>query len=320
MMGQVWQAADRAAEGIIEDTNFIELGVAPACLAPGQTVSEHSHTLVEEINIFKSGKGQIQIENDFFDVCAGSVSVVPAGEFHAITNTGTENLEFVTVFNKNVVADDIDFKNREQHFGLNELSGYLSILNKIAAGEAGGAKAFRCWSEKTGNPALAEVLTKIAIREAEHSAAFEKRLCELGHAVDFNDVDDTSCDLFACLESDASDLEKLERFAEQPGQKDPFRGIFNDPEIDPETGALLGRFIAEERDSVRMLRACHAEICGKEASAATSASGVTLDQVCEAVTSLTGLVGELKDEIAALKANKTKPAPRRKSTKARKTA
>ena len=41
---------------------------------------------------------------------------------------------------------------------------------------------------------------------------------------------------------------------------DVFASFFDDTTIDPVTGALMGRYIAEERDTGRMLRACHAEL------------------------------------------------------------
>lgn len=43
-------------------------------MEPGKENAGHSHTLVEEILIVKSGTEKIQIENDSFDLCAGSVA------------------------------------------------------------------------------------------------------------------------------------------------------------------------------------------------------------------------------------------------------
>ena len=317
-MGQVWQAGDAVKKGLIVDKDMLEMSIAPVCLAPGKTSTAHSHSLVEEISIFKSGQGQIQIEDEFFDVCPGSISVVPAGQFHAVCNTWDENLEYTVVFNSNVDKDAVVLKSREQHFGLKERTGYLDLLSKISAGETASAKAFKCWTETTDIPELAKVLTVITLREAEHSASFEKRLCELGHSVDFDDVDEFACELFGFLGSDASDLDKLQRFHDL-GDTNPFTDIFADRNIDPVSGALLGRYVAEEHDSIRLLQKCYGELCGAEMNgAAPTASGVTLDQVCEAVTSLTGLVSELKAEVAALKEPaKAKPAQKKRSSRSR---
>ena len=56
----------------------------------------------------------------------------------------------------------------------------------------------------------------------------------------------------------ATDQEKFDRLIESDTREaadDPLSRLFEDKTIDPETGALLGRFIAEERDSERRLRA-----------------------------------------------------------------
>ena len=183
-----------------------------------------------------------------------------------------------------------------------DVPSYVPLLNQIAAAEAIGERMLKCWAEKAKNPELAKVLNAVAIREGEHSKAFEKRLCELGYSVDWSDTlgGGPETDAYvAFLESDASDEEKLERaFGLVPEGADPFKGFFDDQSIDPTTGALLGRYIAEERDSGRMLRQCYEDLCGSR----SSGESASLEDVCQAVTSLTGLVTELKGEIAALKA------------------
>ena len=62
-MAQVWQAIDKVNLGIIEDTELGQVGIAAACLAPGETTTGHSHTLVEEISIFKR-KGVIKFSQE----------------------------------------------------------------------------------------------------------------------------------------------------------------------------------------------------------------------------------------------------------------
>ncbi len=114
-MGQVLQIDDRASFKGID--NMAELGIAASRLAPGQKGVEHSHTLVEETTIVRSGSGRVQIEDRYYDLCPGSVAVIPAGEFHCITNTGAEPMEMVTVFNRNVDRGAVVLKNRQEHFG-----------------------------------------------------------------------------------------------------------------------------------------------------------------------------------------------------------
>ena len=116
-MVQVLNTEDFAAARAVGSTKLKELGFVPVCMEPGAENAGHSHTLVEEILIVKSGTGKIQIEKDSFDLCAGSVAIVPAGRFHAVCNTGSDNLEGFTVFNSNFDRKKVVLKNRKQHFG-----------------------------------------------------------------------------------------------------------------------------------------------------------------------------------------------------------
>ena len=116
-MGTVLTATDFAAARAVRSATLKELGVAPICMAPGEEDAGHSHTVVEEIVIVQKGEGRIQIENETYDLCAGSVAVVPAGQFHALYNAGKENFEAVAIFNANVDRDAVVLKTREEHFG-----------------------------------------------------------------------------------------------------------------------------------------------------------------------------------------------------------
>ena len=116
-MGTVLTPSDFAAARAVRSASLTELGVAPICMAPGQEDPGHSHTLVEEVVIVQSGEGRIQIEDDTYDLCAGSVAVVPAGQFHALCNTGKEEFEALAIFNANVDRKAVVLKSREEHFG-----------------------------------------------------------------------------------------------------------------------------------------------------------------------------------------------------------
>jgi len=116
-MKNVLNAEDFATARAVKEAKLKELGYVPVCMAPGDAAPGHSHTLVEEMVIVQKGVGQIQIEDDVYDLRPGSVAIVPAGKFHALCNVGTENLEAVTVFNRNVDTKKVVLKNREQHFG-----------------------------------------------------------------------------------------------------------------------------------------------------------------------------------------------------------
>ena len=137
---------------------------------------------------------------------------------------------------------------------------YLPLLNSIAVNEAKGEKLLSAWAATAQDPGLAAALRFVAIREGEHAMAFTKRMCELGYEV----CEDTAFQVFkdfdklvGIAKSPMSDVEKLAKLAPPDSgepRKDPFRGFFNDTTIDPQTGELLGRYIAEERDSGRRLQ------------------------------------------------------------------
>lgn len=179
---------------------------------------------------------------------------------------------------------------------------YIGLLNSIAVNEAKGQVLLQTWADHTDNEDLRATLEFVAIREGEHAWAFTKRLCELGYAVDeerafqvFKDFEG----LLACAASDASDAEKVTLLAgERDGNddNDPFRGFFNDTSIDPDTGALLGRYIAEERDSGRRLRAAYDQACAN-LNPAASTNGAANSELAE----LQDCVAELTEEVATLR-------------------
>ena len=135
---------------------------------------------------------------------------------------------------------------------------YIGLLNAIANGERGGYALFNAWSTSTSDQSLRPTLNMIAVREMEHSWAFEKRLTELG----FSLRPTTSKALnkqVRLLNSKASDEDKFASFgigttATTPRDTgDALLQILADKSIDPQTGELMGRFISEERDTGRQL-------------------------------------------------------------------
>ncbi|MCZ6639997.1 MAG: hypothetical protein O7F71_00350 [Gammaproteobacteria bacterium] len=135
---------------------------------------------------------------------------------------------------------------------------YIGLLNAIVNGERGGYELFNAWSTNTTDELLQPTLNMIAVREMEHSWAFEKRLAELG----FNLRPTTNKALnkqVKLLKSKASDEEKFASFgfgANTSAERetgDALLQILSDKSIDPQTGELMGRFISEERDTGRQL-------------------------------------------------------------------
>ena len=187
---------------------------------------------------------------------------------------------------------------------MSDKPSYLKTLNAIANGERRAGIYLKAWADKTGDEAVKEVLTTVALRETEHAWAFEKRMCELGF--DVQDRPDASFEgKMECVQSNSSDLEKFEMVGYKsygPDEERPnvFEDIFNDTSIDIQTGALLGRYVAEEHDSGRLLQACFDALKG-EAGASAEHADVTIADVCSAVEALTAQVTNLQGEVADLK-------------------
>lgn len=172
---------------------------------------------------------------------------------------------------------------------MSEKPSYLKVLNAIAVGETRGHALFDAWSKTTRDAELADTLNIAAIRECEHAAAFTKRLCELGFSVREKPAGDFEARL-QTLRSNVSDIEKFESvfgYGKDRGDEG-LSGIFADTTIDPLTGKLLGRFIAEERDTRRRLEAQYERI------KAVSVDDVGLQQISERLERLTKTIEELK--------------------------
>jgi rubrerythrin len=166
---------------------------------------------------------------------------------------------------------------------------YVKVLNAIVVGERRGQALFDAWANATRDAELKHTLATVAIREGEHAAVFTKRLCELGYEVREKPAGDFA-ERLARLRSNASDVEKFEAVfgygRERPDER--LGAVFDDRTIDPATGALLGRFIAEERDTRRRLEAAYAKL----KHAPTDDPG--LAQITQRLERLTQTIEELK--------------------------
>ena len=179
---------------------------------------------------------------------------------------------------------------------------YLGLLNNIALGEGRAYRYLRAWAEKTDDPDVRQVLETVAIREGEHSLAFEKRLCELGFAL-LEKPDPTFEKTLDLVTSQKSDLEKFEGLGigrDRGDGEDPFSGLFKDETIDIQTGELLGRYIAEERDSGRLLRGCYQVLKQREEAPAPGLAD-QLRQISSCLDSVTTGLEQLRREVATLR-------------------
>lgn len=142
---------------------------------------------------------------------------------------------------------------------------YLGLLNAIAVGETAAEHYLLAWADTTKDKRLAKTLRFVAMREGEHGKAFAKRMLELGFEVRWPESGHGD-KAMATATSDKSDVTKFRSFKlhRAPGKTDVFDAMFSDKNIDPATGALLGRYIAEERDSGRRLAAEYDRLIAKQ--------------------------------------------------------
>ena len=183
---------------------------------------------------------------------------------------------------------------------MSEKPSYLGLLNAIAVGESQAHCYLSAWIAKTDDPDVCAVLSTVAAREGEHGMSFAKRINELGYTV--REKEDPGFEKrMAIAGSDRTDLEKMEKLGlgrlDTGDKPDFFDDIFKDHSVDIRTGELLGRYIAEERDSGRLLRCCYEELTarGGKSRSAAAASGyrlatleTKLDAVCAAIGEIQG--------------------------------
>lgn len=151
---------------------------------------------------------------------------------------------------------------------MSDKPSFLGLLNAIVVGEARAERYLLAWAEVTPHDDVRDVLRTVAVREGEHAKAFEKRIVELGYWLRPSD-DDESEALAVARSTELTDVEKLDHFRlgqAEPDGDDVFTRMFADPTIDPVTGGLLGRYIAEERDTGRLLFACRSSLLERAAA------------------------------------------------------
>lgn len=142
---------------------------------------------------------------------------------------------------------------------------YLGLLNAIAVAEGQAHTYLNAWAEQTDDDGVEATLRFVALREGEHSMAFHKRIVELGYQLR-EPHDDSDAERVEIATSDRSDREKFEALglARDGEGGDVFDTMFENKDLDPVTGGLLGRYIAEERDSGKRLRACYESLVAAE--------------------------------------------------------
>jgi hypothetical protein len=156
---------------------------------------------------------------------------------------------------------------------MSDKPSYLGLLNSIAVGEAGGEELFCAWASVTPSPDVKAVLEAVMLREGEHAKSFAKRINELGYSVLPREDPNQAARVAIAASTELCDCEKFAQLQVGVAPKngtDVFATFMDDLTIDIQTGQLMGRYIAEERDSNRMLQSCRAIV---EAEMNTSNGG-----------------------------------------------
>ena len=188
---------------------------------------------------------------------------------------------------------------------MSDKPSYLGLLNAVALAECAAHAYLEEWIKVTPHDGVRGVLQTVSAREGEHGMAFAKRINELGYNLKRKDDPGQAKRMEIAGSCEMSDLEKMEAFGlgrlDSGDKPDVFENFFADKTIDPVTGALLGRYIAEERDSGRALKACYEQLCAEAGRPARSSSRsddriAALDAKVDAVC---GAVEELKDLITS---------------------
>jgi hypothetical protein len=176
---------------------------------------------------------------------------------------------------------------------------YLGLLNAVSCAETRAHAYLTAWADVTPDPDVRAVLLTVAAREGEHGMAFAKRINELGFELQPTDDPNFESRMELARSRDKTDLEKLEAvglldFCPAEGEPDVFDNFFRDHSIDIRTGELLGRYIAEERDSLRLVSGCASILKSRSNGGSTSAQLAGLenkvDAVCRAVEELRQIV------------------------------
>jgi len=183
-----------------------------------------------------------------------------------------------------------------------EKPSYLGLLNAVACAETNAHEFLSAWADVTRDDEVRKVLRIIATREGEHGMSFAKRIHELGFEV--RPVEDPKhAERLEIARSSRSDLDKLHAvgvldFCTAEGEPDIFDGFFRDHTIDIQTGGLLGRYIAEERDTLRLLQGCKTNLEAKAPSSMSAATDERLTSLEDRVDTVLRAVEDIRSIIS----------------------
>lgn len=84
---------------LLKDNKLLNnLVLSSTFLRANQCTNGHTHEGQEEVYMFISGEGEMEIDGKKFNVREGDCILIEDGEFHKVYNTGHLGLYFVCVF------------------------------------------------------------------------------------------------------------------------------------------------------------------------------------------------------------------------------
>ena len=142
---------------------------------------------------------------------------------------------------------------------------YVDLLNDIRLQENRAGVYLEAWANKTTNDDLKECLSFVAAREYSHGDIFDRRVKELGFAVE--EIEDPEFDeKVRVVTSEISDAEKIAWLKESrlrqptPSVRERYEAAMEDDSVDPLTRSLLRWFTDVENDSVEQMGKVYAQI------------------------------------------------------------
>jgi hypothetical protein len=185
---------------------------------------------------------------------------------------------------------------------MSDQPSYLDLLKGISVAESRAHAYLSAWADVTANDELRGILRMVAAREGEHGMSFAKRVNELGYEVDAID-DPHFAEQMRIAASDLPDLEKVEKLGLArflgDGGLTYFDDVFKDHSIDIRTGELLGRYIAEEQDTIRTLQCCYDELQCATTAPSEPAATAGLSGLEQKVDALGRAIEELRQIVCA---------------------
>jgi mannose-6-phosphate isomerase-like protein (cupin superfamily) len=82
--------------------------LAEATIAPGQQTATHRHLRSEEIYYIQRGAGKMFVGDESREVVVGDSIAIPAGTYHSIMNTGSEDLVVICACSPPYAHDDTE--------------------------------------------------------------------------------------------------------------------------------------------------------------------------------------------------------------------